>query len=225
MTAVLVMAACGGDGGGGLTAAEAQPRIDAAVLTLEDLGEGWEVADSEEEDDPLADEELEECLGEDAARILGEDGEHDLGDDVEVGFARENGGAFQSLQVMSGGVDDETIFGQVIDVLSDSETAVCILDAIAAATQEVTGDEFTMTFGDWESDEGFIDDADQSVIAGAEITLSAEEAGMSFDGRLDLVVVTTDQIGSLMVAASVGDVITNVQLEEWGELLAERQAG
>jgi hypothetical protein len=60
--------------------------------------------------------------------------------------------------------------------------------------------------------------------AGTDVTLALEEMGLTVDGRMEFMLVTTGQIGSFVMTFAIGDPITDVQLEEWGELLLERQA-
>lgn len=222
------LAACGNDdggggGAGGLSASAAQERVDAAVLTVEDLGEGWVVDESDDEDDEISDEEFAECVGDEAATLFEEDDESELATEVEVMFVRElpDELVFQTIQQSSGALEDEAIYDTIVEVLSDEQTGDCITGLIADYAVET--DQVEAEFGGWSARTDVVDGADTSMFAGADFSFTVQ--GIDLEGRLDLALVTSGQVGSIILAMGIGDPITDVQLEEWSELLLERQAG
>lgn len=232
---VLGLVACGGDdddddvgsasGGTGLSEEEAAARLEDAVLTEEDLGEGWAVDDSEDDDeDDISDEQMAECIGdEDVAAIFEDDSDVDLGEPVERSYQREDPAqlAFQVVEVSSGAVQDAALYRTVVEVFADGDFGDCMLDVVSDSLAE-EGQEFTISFGDWESDTGFADGADHSVLGGATFEMSG--SGITLDGRLDMFIVSTGQLGSFVMAMGIGEPITADQLDTWAGLLLDRLA-
>lgn len=217
VSTLVLLAACGDDGGEeALTGAEAQQASDRAMLTADDLGEGWQAAGTSSPDDAEAG--MEECLSDDLAAATDEP----VAESETHAFTKgESPTQRQQLQVSSV-VLEEDVAADLVGELASDDVRACLQERFR---EEVGGGGATpgldVQVGEFEVDEGFADAGDGATRLQAPMELTAE--GMTLPATVDLVVVHTGQVATSIVGFALGDPIPGEDLEAWTERLAELQ--
>lgn len=225
----LLLAACGGDDGGGaqapaesttLSAEEAQPIVDRSLLSVDDLGPGWELISTEEAesgDGAEEDDELEACMGRDF------DLEEETIAESETRTFQRSISPTEQLQlvVSSGALEDVEVVEELFDAIASEQFARCLTESFQE--QLAAEGEGESTLGDIEIVEDYVDRADRSVRLRAPLT--ATVGPITLETRFDVVAVATGQVTTLFAVVSLGQHVADDQLATWAELVAQRQAG
>jgi hypothetical protein len=198
--------------------------VDGAQLELEDLGEGWELVsdnpptDDDEEDEPnpideCATSELQDSF--EAAKVA---------ESNERSFRRTGTGPIPAeVQSSSIGLDDETLFEDMHEVLRSPEFGTCLGEGLQTAMAGGGGE---AVVGEVEQSDEVVDpgndDGLQSTGITIPITLTVE--GQTFELRATMVFLNSGPVGSSMFAFAPEGEVSSENVAEWGRLLAERIA-
>lgn len=219
---VLVLAACGGgsDEPEALRGEAAQRAVERAMLTADDLGDGWEQTGSA----PPSDEEgtdIDDCLSDDVAAAS----DDPVAESDTAEFAKGTDPTQQQqLQISSIVVDDADLAARFVEELASDEVRTCLTQTFQEEVASDAGaDGVSVTLGDFEAQDGFADAGDDATRLTAPVELSAE--GLTLPATVDVVVVHTGQVASAIVAFALGEAIPEEDLAGWTQALAEQQAG
>lgn len=225
---VLTAAACGG-GEKKLSAEDAQPIADRAVLTDEDVPDGFE-ADEEEEEDPGEEEDesdennpLEDCLGDTGAEL--EDAEVAEADSPD--YQRESDTGIEMLGSSSAVLDTEEHAKEAAEILDTDEARECFAEAfeeeMAEAEDMPPGLEIE-TKGVEEHDFASIGDHSSAIRMDLVFNISDAESGMSQELPfvMDMVFIQKGHALVMMFFGSLGEEFDQDEAEEIAEKVIAR---
>lgn len=204
-----VLAACGGgDGGddGALSAEDATAAVERAVLTTDDLGEGWSETDPPE-DDPFG-----RCF-EGSGTTLATSGPR--------AFVRDGDGvvAVTRVHMATLATDDEDAVDALLDRFDEESFPECLATAFERAAGE---SELGFDVGDAEVDDDYVP-LDDVRSAHVRIPFNASAPGFDFAAELDLVVVTRGPMVSTLLTMGLGELVDGEDVARWSAVLADRQ--
>lgn len=220
VSALALLSACGGDGGSDetLTAEEAQRAVERAMLTPEDLGEGWqETGTSPPSEDGTG---VNECLSDEVAA----ESTDPVAESDTQEFTRGDSPTQQQQVQLSTAVMEDDLAARLVEELASADVRDCLGGKFreqVADGSAVPG--LTVELGDFEADEDFAGAGDGATRLRAPMEVSAE--GLTLPATVDMVVVHTDQIVSALVGFALGEPLAEDDLEAWTQQLAELQAG
>jgi hypothetical protein len=216
LVTALVLASCGG-GNTTLSAADARKIASNAQLTVADLGSGWKkTADEKPDTSTGQDKQLEQCVGAKLSAAA-----DTLAESHTRTFERSASDVDQQQIVVSSAVLSEGKANELFRVVSTEKFATCIVDAFESELK-ATGE----TGVNYRSDTPRITrdkvaGADHSAQITSPFTLKVDP--LTFDGQVDLVMVTTGQAFSLLFGFSLGEPIGQGKLGRLSDLLVARQ--
>lgn len=221
VVSVVALSACSGgdDEPEALTGTEAQQAADGAMLTADELGEGWDETGTSPPDDEEGTD-LDDCLGDEVAAAS--DGPLAESDTHEFSRGDEPTNQ-QQLQISSIVFEGGDLAAAFVDELASDDVRACLAETFQ---EEVGADAETdgvdVTLGDFEAEEDFADAGDGATRLTSPVELSAE--GLTLPATVELLVVHTGQVVTALVAFALGDAIPDEELEGWATAVSEKQA-
>lgn len=217
VSALALLAACGDDGGDEpLTAEEAGLAVDRAVLTADDLGEGWQQTGTTPPES--TGDGIEQCLSEEVAAAT----ETPVAESDTHEYTRGDSPTQRQQLQISAVVLEDDVAEQLVDELASDEVRDCLQERFQ---EEIGSDGGTpgleVEVGDFEVEEDFAGAGDGSTRLQAPMELTAE--GMTLPATVDMIVVHTGQVATAIVGFALGDAIPTEELESWTERAAELQ--
>lgn len=222
----LLFAACGGDDDDdavdvGLTRDEAEDAVERVLLDENDLGDGWDqtgtVAPDEESEPPDL---VESCLGASVLRALDA---AELAVSERRDFERSGDEQFAStrVSVRTFAFDEATAVDSITALFVDDAFTDCLGQRFEPLLDDGKS-ELGLQVGEPEVDETYLalDGVRSSHLS---IPFHADAPGFSFDAELDLVVVSRDQLASLLQTIELRGVVDGEDVARWAALLADRQ--
>lgn len=214
-----VAVGCGDDGGGDreelLSAGEAEDAVERASLDVDDLGEGWELAETIDPGDESSDAPIDACV---------ERGVDDsmLAASPTRKFEHEGDALLDRTHVWMSteALDDEELAEESAGRFADDDLAGCFGDLLL----EAMGGESDVPI---EAGEPRVTDDYLGLdgVRSSRLTLPfhAEVADFELDAAVDVVVVSRGQLVSWIVSMQLGDDGGGEDIARWAGLLADRQ--
>jgi hypothetical protein len=221
VAALAVVACSGGSGGSGgerheLSKADARAVADRAQLTVRDLGDGWTLTSDVAPDEAKTDEQLEACVGADLGAA-----DDTLAQSHTRTFARSAEDGSQQTVVGSGAVLASPQAAQrLFRTIATQRFADCTATSYGQQL-EATDDGVTFEAGAVTVRRGEVAGAERSAHIRAPFRLTVD--GQPAEGQLDLLVVSSGQVFSLVYRSGTGAGGTDAALTHLGDVLARRQ--
>jgi hypothetical protein len=220
VVAALAVVACSGGSGGSdgheLSKADARALADRAQLTVRDLGAGWSLTADVAPDEAETDEQLEACVGKDLGAA-----DDTLAQSHTRTFARTAEDGSQQTVVGSGAVLATPEAAQrLFRTIATQRFADCTATSNVQQL-EATDDGVTFEAGAVTVRRGEVAGAQRSARIRAPFRLTVD--GQPSEGQLDLLVVSSGQVFSLVYRSGTGAGGTDAALTHLGDVLARRQ--
>ncbi|MCU1377159.1 MAG: hypothetical protein JWN29_142 [Acidimicrobiales bacterium] len=216
LAVAVVLAACS-SGGSSLSVADARKVATKAQLTAADLGSGWtKTADEKPSDAGSQDKELLKCLGAESSPA-----DDSLAESNTRTFERSVSEVDQQQVVVSSAVlVSKDKADELFRIVATKKFAECITK-VFEDQMKATAEDVTYESGAAQVARAPVKAADHSVQITVPFTFRSDP--VTFDGQVDLALVTTDQAISLLFGFSLGEPIGQDQLGHLTDLLAARQ--
>lgn len=206
---------CGDDDDGGLGEDAAQTIVDGALLDADDLGAGWQLTDTIAADDEDVESPLDDCIAAD---------EVDLGD-LALSEERRFSMATEvivpaEVGVSAGASSDAARMARLHDTLARDSFQSCVRETFERELAGTGGAEV----GEIEVDDDLAD-VDDVTVSRLIVPLTFVNDQFSLEATIDVVIVTTGQVGGQIFAFGPRGTIVEEDLAHWATLMGERLRG